>query len=362
MRVACGSVVLLANAVWLAAPASAEQAGPGGQWWERLSPKGDFRLRHERIYEEPGADRDRERYRGRFGISARPTDGVEFGLRIATGNGDPASANLNFGDSFAASDVRIDRAYLAWSAAEGLDLIAGEMANPFFRAGDTALMWDSDVDPRGLAGKFQAGAVFGRAGGFLLNYRENSVESRVYGAQAGVELEVAGAALTTGVGWFDFTDTAGHTPLYGDDPQGNSVDLQGLYINDYDIAQVFAEYEFAIGNWPLVAFAEWTRNTRAALADTAYAFGASVGKAEEAGTAELSWEWRDTEADALVAIFTDSNLGDGRTDSSGHVLKGSYMLTDHVGFGATLIFSEYGEFAGTPTDFDRVMLDVEFSF
>ena len=38
------------------------------------------------------------------------------------------------------------------------------------------------------------------------------------------------------------------------------------------------------------------------------------------------------------------------------------MLTDSISVGATLIFSEYGEFLGEPTDFDRFMIDVEFSF
>lgn len=359
-----GSIALVACGLWLAAPLPAEAAeAPGGSAWsERMTFEGDLRLRHEAIREEPGEDRDRERYRARLGIAVKLTESVEFGLRLATGDGDPVSTNLDFGESFSASNLRIDRAFLTWSATGDLEVVAGEMENPFFLAGDTALMWDSDFNPQGIAAKFERGSFFGRAGGFLLDYRADGVESRLYAAQAGVRFDVAGSTLSTGIGWFDFTDTANRAPLYGGDAEGNSVDLEGRYIYDYDIAEIFAQYESTVADWPITLFAEWTRNTRAATADVAYGFGVLLGKAEKARTAELSWEWRDTEADALVATFTDSDLADGRTDSSGHVVTGVYMLTDNISVGATLIFSEYGEFPGEPTDFDRFMFDVEFSF
>lgn len=357
-------LLLLACGPSLAGPLAAQTVEePRSSWWQRISPEAELRLRHETVREEPGEDDDRYRYRGRLGFSTDLADAVEFGMRLETGKEDPASANLNFGESLSASDIRIDRAYLGWSVSDGLELVAGRMKNPFVLAGGTPLMWDSDVDPEGIAAKIRSGAFFGRIAGFLLDYRADGAESRLYAAQAGVTFAVAGtSALTAGIGWFDFADVIGNSPLQGDDAQGNSVDIEGRYVNDYDVVELFAEYESAIGEWPVVVFAEWTRNTRVAGADTAYAFGVTFGEAEEPMTAEWSWEWRDTEADALVAILTDSNLGDGRTDSSGHVLKGSYMLTGHVAIGATVILSEYDAFDGTSTDFDRVMLDVIFSF
>lgn len=356
-----GLALLAAGSLPLFA-AAAEPAGNSAGGSERITLEGNLRLRHEAIREEPGQDRDSQRYRARFGFAAQLTDDLEFGLRLATGKGDPASENLDFGESLSASDIRIDRAYLRWSATSELEFVAGEMENPFFQAGDTPLMWDGDFDPQGIAASFESGSLFGRAAAFLLDYRADGVDSRLYAVQAGVSLDVQDSTLRAGVGWFDFTDTDGRAPLYGDDAKGNSVDVEGRYTNDYDIVEIFTEYETSVGARPVTVYAEWTQNTRAASAGTAYAFGASLGKAEKANTAELSWEWRDTEADALVAIFTDSDLGDGRTDSRGHVLEGAYMLTDYLSIGATLIFSEYGMSRGESTDFDRVMIDVEFSF
>lgn len=353
---------LLAFSLWLAAPAASADTA-GSAWLEQVSLEGDVRLRYESIRKEPGEDIGRERYRGRFGFSADLGDSLEFGVRFATGEGDPASTNLNFGESISFDNIHIDRAYVGWSVSDRLQLTAGKMKNPLFLAGDTVLMWDSDVNPEGLAAKFESGAVFGRMAGFQLDYRDDGSESWLYAVQAGAGFDISeSSTLTAGIGWFDYTDIAGHAPLYGSNARGNSLDAAGNYLNDYDILELFAEYETKLGSWPIVVFVEWTHNTRVATADTAYSVGVNVGKADRPGTAEWSWEWRDTEADALVGVLTDSDLADGHTDSRGHALKGSYRLSDYMGIGATLIFSDYGGFNASPTDFDRVMLDVEFGF
>lgn len=359
-----GKWPLLIFATCIGAPAQAGTAETrGDSVWERVSLEGDLRLRYESIREEPGADDDRSRYRLRFGMSTELTDAVEFGFRFATGKGDPASANLNFGESFDLSNLRVDLAYLGWSASESVEVIVGKMKKPFVRVGDNALMWDSDLNPEGFAAKVESGVFFGRTGAFLLDWRADGIESWLYAAQAGAVFDVSDSStLRAGVGWFDYTDIAGNTPLYDDDALGNSLDPSGRYLNDYDIVEVFSAYAWTIGNLPVVVFGEWARNTRAATAETAYVIGVNVGKAEGAKTAEWSWEWRDTEADALLGTLTDSDLADGMTDSRGHVFKGTYMLTNHVGLGGTLIFSEYGQFNGSPMDFDRLMLDVEFIF
>lgn len=334
----------------------------GGPWWEQLALEGDVRLRHERIRKAPGDDVDRERYRMRFGFSVDHADSLELGVRLATGEGDPASTNLNFGESVSFDNIRLDRAYVAWTVSDALKLTAGKMKNPFFLAGDTALVWDGDFNPAGLAAKYEVGAYFARVGAFRLDYRDDGPDSRVYGGQVGAAFDASeSSAVTVGVGWFDFTDIAGHSPLYRSNARGNSLDAGGDYRNDYDIVELFLEYETRIGRWPVVAFGEWTRNTRVAAADTAYSIGVNVGKADEPGTGEWSWEWRDTEADALVGILTDSDLADGNTASRGHVLKGSYRLTGYMSIGGTLIFSEY-ERNGSSTDFDRLMLDIAFEF
>jgi hypothetical protein len=347
----------------LIAASPAASADTAADWWtEHVAASGDLRLRYQSIRRSPGADDDRERYRARAGVVVDASDHIEVGLRFATSAGDPASRNLNFGDSFSLDNVRVDRAYLAWSAHETLQLTGGKMKNPFFRAGDNALMWDSDVTPEGVAANFESGNFFATVSGFIVDDRAG-VEARLFAVQGGTKLELSDeVTLTAGVGWYDYTDIAGHPPLVGDNTRGNSVDALGNYLYDFDIVEVFAEYTSSVAGWPVSLFAEWTRNTQAAVGDTAYSVGINAGQGNEAGDLELSWAWRDTEADALVGIFTDSNLAGGSTDSRGHVLSAFYRATNHVGLKATFIVSEYGLLAGSRRDFDTVMLDIEFIF
>ena len=62
-------------------------------------------------------------------------------------------------------------------------------------------------------------------------------------------------------------------------------------------------------------------------------------------------------------FFTDSDFIGGGTDGKGHIFRGSYALTKNVSLGGTLFINERGENStGSPEDYDRLMLDVEFKY
>ncbi|MEX2494513.1 MAG: putative porin [Woeseia sp.] len=341
-------------------------ADTGANWWdEHVSFGGDARLRYQATrVSPPGEDDRRERYRTRFGFLVDASDNVEFELRLATGTGNPTSRNLDFGESFALDDnIRVDRAWLAWTLEDRLQLVAGKMKNPMFRAGGDALIWDNDVTPEGFAARYDGSRLFTRVGAFILSDRISGPESQLYAVQAGSVTKLSEtASFTAGLSWYDYTDIAGHSVLFAANPRGNSVDAAGNYLYDYDIIEAFGEYRRTIAGRPVTLFARWAQNTRADAANTAYSAGVAVGKTDEPGDFEFGWAWRDTEADALVGIYTDSNLAGGSTDSKGQLLTGTYRLTKHIDLGATFIFSELGGFTGTTRDFDRMMLEIEFSF
>ena len=77
---------------------------------------------------------------------------------------------------------------------------------------------------------------------------------------------------------------------------------------------------------------------------------------------QFSYTWHDTEADAVMGIFTDSDFGAGSTDSKGHFIKAGYALTGNIALHATLILSEIEMFRNNRHDYDRVQLDIEFFF
>lgn len=337
-------------------------AGPAVAEYPSLSVSGDARVRHETIEVDPGTDVSRERYRARLTLDTDLADPLTLHVRFATGTGDPASTNLNFGESFTLDHIRLDRAYLEWGANDATRVFAGRMKNPLYRPGGTPLNWDSDLDLEGVAADFRRHGTRATVGVFDVA-DQGDERSRLFALQLGGAWRIGDEAeVTAGAGYYDYTNTRGAKPFYRGLAAGNTVDAAGNYVYDYDIVELWLDYGFTASGVPVELFGDWARNLEADRENRAWAIGVNTGNAEERGGLAVSWAWRDTQADALIGIFTDSNLGGGNTDSRGHVFQLEYALTDHLVAGATLILSEFGHFNGQPRDFDRVMLDLEFSF
>ena len=347
--------------VGLQAPAFAEDDTPS--WADRIVFKGDTRLRHERIDEDGEEDRNRMRFRARFGFTATVNEEIDFVLRLATGGDSPVSTNQSFDDGFSTKDIGVDQAYVKWAAADGLEVFAGKMPVPMFKAGNVPLVWDSDLNLEGVALTYSSGMFFGSLGGFSAEERSSADDSLLYAAQGGVRFDVAdGARLTLGAGYFAYTDTIGNEPFYNGSPQGNTVDTNGDLVNDYENTEAFAQFDTKVGDFPLQVYAHYTVNNDADVEDSAYAFGAKVGSAKKQGTQQFSWTYQDIEADAVVGTFNDSDFGGGGTDSDGHILKYKYMLRDSISLGGTLMLNSVDRFQGTEHDYNRLQLDVEFKF
>lgn len=332
-------------------------------WADRIKLKGDVRLRHERIDEDGEEDRARMRFRTRFGLSAVVSDDVKFVFQLASGGDNPVSTNQSFDDGFSTKDIGVDLAYVDWKVRDGLNLYAGKMKNPVFRAGGVPLVWDGDLNPEGFALKYSSGNFFGTVGGFSVEERSSSDDSLLYVAQAGMKFPLGDTVnLTAGVGYFAYTDTIGNEPFYNGSAKGNSVDLNGDYIYDYENTELFAELSTKVGDWPLKIYAHATQNSEAPTEDTGFAVGAKLGSAKKDGETEFSWTYQDIEADAVVGTFNDSDFGGGGTDSDGHLLKAKYAVSKKIFLGGTLFLNNVDRFQGTEHDFSRLQLDVEFKF
>ncbi len=332
-------------------------------WADRMVMTGDLRLRYEMIREDQAEDRDRARFRGRLAISADLAEDVRIGFGLATGGDDPVSNNQTFGEGFTTKDIGVHLAYVAWKFQDNWLLTAGKMDKPWFRAGGTTLIWDADLNPEGLIVAYQGKKFFGSAGSFIVAERSDEAESRLNTIQAGIELPTSGdSAVIVALSYFDYSNTVGQVPFYNDDPEGNTVDVAGNYVYDYDEVELGAQYRTELGNWPLTVFGDYLVNTGASDEDTAYTFGVTVGEAKKARSMQFGYAWHDTGADALNSTYNDSDLADGLTDATGHYVKARYMLRDNIYFNGSFIFSEYGAFTGNELGFDRIMLDVQFLF
>lgn len=332
-------------------------------WAESITLKGDVRLRYEGIDEQGVEERNRGRFRARLGLTAEVNDNVEAVLQFASGGDNPVSTNQSFDDGFSRKDIGLDLAYLDWTPNDQLHVYGGKMKNPFYRAGDHALVWDSDLNPEGLAVSYENAGFFGTGALMFVEERSAADDSLLLALQGGYAFALSdGATLTAGVSLYDYSDTIGNAPFYDGDANGNSVDGNGNLVFDYSQFEFFAELSTKLGDLPFSLFADYVQNTEAGAEDTGYALGASIGKASAPGSWQASIAYQDLEADAVIATFTDSDFGGGGTDASGFTLKGKYALADNWALGGTLFLNDIDESIANKHDYTRLQIDLEFKF
>ena len=354
--VTAATILLLA---WPVPPSLADDGG----WSSRIAFKGDARLRYEGIDEDGEADRDRFRVRTRFGLTAAVQDDVDVVVELSTGGDNPVSANQTLDGGFSGKDIRLNLAYADWRPTDDWRITAGKIKNPLYRAGGLQLIWDNDLNPEGVATRYDNGSLFVTAGLFAAEERSSADDSVLYAVQAGYNFGLgSNGALIVGAGAFGYTDTVGNTPFFDGTPDGNTVDIDGNYVLEYRNTEVFAQYESTVGNLPFVLGVHATQNGDAEVEDTAWGIGARLGSAKAPGTQQFQWLYMDVEADAVVSTFADSNFGRGETDASGHILRYKYALAPKIALGGSLFLNEVDEFEGNEHDYTRIQIDLEFKF
>lgn len=124
--------------------------------FDKFSFYGDLRLRHESsLHQDTTPDRHRERLRFRIGTKIEVSPELTIGARLVTGNpDDPKSTHQTLGDDYDSFEVSFDRVYLNyipdWSKNSWATV--GKFGDPFTRNPIfDGLVWDSDVQPEGLA-------------------------------------------------------------------------------------------------------------------------------------------------------------------------------------------------------------------
>jgi len=332
-------------------------------WIARLDFSGDLRLRYEEIRRETEATESRARYRARFGMSTHLSDNVEFVVGIASGAHNPVSRNITIDGDYADAGIGINLLYIDWTPVEGMHVYAGKMKNPLFRAGEISLVWDGDLNLKGIALAYSKGLFFGTVGSFLVEERSSSSDSILLAGQVGAKWGIGEhSTLAAGVGYFGYSNTIGNKPFYHDEPKGNTVDLLGNYVYAYKDTELFAQFDTKIGNLPLSLFVNSARNNEVDQQDNGIAYGAKLGSAQDIGQWEIRWAYHDIEADALIGTFNDSDFGGGGTDANGHIFKAKYVISENVYVGGTLFINQINPYSLPEEGYERLQLDVVFKF
>lgn len=189
-------------------------------------------------------DRGRERIRMRLGLTAKVTDEVGFGLRLATGNAtDRVSTNQTLGQNFNKYDLFIDRAFVRLDPADWVTVQAGRIANPWF---STEMTWSENLSFEGVATTFRYNELAQGLTPFLtMGYfplRENGVPRRgsrhLVGAQLGSGWDLdSRTKLKFGVALYEYRNIAGRSDtdfVDGIDADGNPVPVIGRTYGQYD--------------------------------------------------------------------------------------------------------------------------------
>jgi hypothetical protein len=303
----CVACTLLFGAL----PAEAQEES----WVDRIKFKGDFRLRYEEIKRETRETRDRGRYRARLGITAKATDNVNVIMQIASGADNPV------------------------------------------------VIWDSDLNPEGIAVTYDGEMFFATAAGFSVEERSQDSDSHIAAIQAGAKFKLGeNFKLIAGAGYFGYSSTIGNEPFYNGAPKGNTVDANGNYVYDYENTEVFAQLDTKVGGFPLRFFGQWTQNNEVSVQDTAIAYGVKFGAAKTDGDFEVTWIYQDIDADAVIGTFNDSDFGGGGTDADGHIVKAKYSFGKNLFVGGTYFMNSINRFSLPEEDYDRLQLDIDFKF
>jgi len=360
------------------ARALGESASSG--WIARWQWRGDFRYRNENIDSEGAVARNRDRIRGRFGALARVNDTVRVEWQLTTGeNGDARSSNATLSDANSRKSVFIDLAYAEWKPNEQWRLTAGKMKYPWNRV--SSFFYDGDVNPEGLAANWQQGPTGWFASSFVtrLAVRSAIVDSDMVGAQLGFrDVTGSGARYLFALGYFDHRAVEGYAITQSGSAGGffgNTTKTAGCrsavsgacLANDYDVLEAQAEWQTRLADRPLSLFANYALNTAAKGGDpldTAYSLGFTYGRASSSlpGSWEFGLLYQLIEKDALFGQWVDSDFAAGSTDGSGYAFRGGYQLNPNLRLSVNYMINELQVDTSAGKGYDRLQLDLNWSF
>lgn len=380
--------------------------------------KGDLRLRYDtqRRDEGPGKDdidRQRWRYRLRFGTYMEPTETTELGIRLASGAGEQNTTNQSYDTHARGKDIFIDQVYANWKPVDWFTLIGGKHENPFFTS---ALVWDPDVNLEGISEKvsYDVGNVelFANLTQFFveeLNIKatDNS-DPLMLGYQVGAKLTPAeDMSLELAATYYDFNNLellTGAGALDDDEEfigynQSHSqqmiFDASGNLLNEFGCYELGAKFKAKkLLPVPFSIFGSYIKNKDADIRklqtqgaaftdpssaetsdpadlaayggddrDSGYQIGFDVGSKKKKGDLYFQYFYQELEDFAFPAIFVDSDFHGGGTNNKGHRAKVNYYLKDNVYLQGAFFFTEReNEAKDGKKDEDRAQLDVIFKF
>ena len=319
-------------------------------WASKVTVKGDIRLRYQWQDTDGGIERNRGRYRARFGIIGKPVDNWEAGLGIASGGDDPRSTNETFDDTFETKDARMDYAYLQYKK-DSLMAVGGKFKRKKYLWNATDLMWDGDVNPEGFAAKYSMKNNLGKfyVGSGILVIDEagsNSEDPYMMYAQLGQKFKSGNFYGQVAAQYHTF----GEMNLGEEHSAGtNTDDNLGAFGASWELGTKTNLGKVAcIGD--LYNNIETSTNE-----DTAYAVGFKWKK----GPWKAKYIYAKVEHNAVPDFLPDSDRFNGDTGIKGHEFAVGYKVNKKTSLGLDFYATEDDD---TGVEQEVLQLDLKYKF
>jgi hypothetical protein len=336
-------------------------------WATKTQFKGDVRVRQETINidgQTNSQDKDRQRIRARLGAYTEINPQVSTGIRIATGgSSDARSTNQDLDGYFVKKDLWLDLGFIDYAptAVKNLHVIGGKMNQPWVSMGD--VIWDGDINPEGLATTYSIPLggkteLFGSAGYYTL---KDNIDGE--GTQFRHDLSMTAGQLGAR---FAPTDNlkvtlGGSVYAFDNDKDSAALRVNGNTTNEFRLYEGFGQIDISGLGLPLALYGQYiVNNDSTDDQDTAWLAGV---KTKVFGFG-LDYNYRDTQRNAVVGAFTDSDFANGTTGSRGHKFKVGYEIDKNFSVGATyfLTKADYAIASQRDADANTLQLDVEAKF
>jgi hypothetical protein len=297
---------------------------------------GDFGYRNDDL-EVGAANSNRDRFRFQLKVSSNVNDKAKVVFGVRTGS--VKSSWVDMGDNNSLKNAGLNLAYVEYAAAPFAKVTLGKMNQPWHT---DALFFDNDIKPEGVAVALKHNSGLS-ASAFKLKLTEGGVakDSDLVGLQVGMSKKLA--AL----------DVAVHASTLKQE-----VNV-GLATIKHDQLVLGASAKKEIAGVPVKLFVEQLTNDEAKTHKKATAYGVTFGNAKNAGDWEVSVLKQDAEANALSAVWTDSDFGGEATLHDGTAIRAAYAVADGWKVRGSLFDVEVG---ANKTDYKRLMVDLVFAF
>ncbi len=307
-------------------PETAKPADTAKPWWERLTFYGDLRARYEGFFQDDTETRQRERFRFRLGVRTPIAEGLDFNLRLASGDAaDVTSTNQSFTDFLNRKPINIDQISLAYtpSQAKALTLGVGKYAFPVTR---TQMVWDDDVNWEGTYEQVTWGweGVGLRLVGVQspINEVGGDEDAFMFGEYAQAGFRLGGHAVQLSIADYAFRNPdqiaialdqrtvirTQSTNALRRNPAGRVVGFE----SGFNLVDVIGQVTFDTGRaqYPFVALADFVLNTEAANDDDSGVWlVGSYGRAAAPKTFGVTYTFARVERDAVVSAYNFSDMG-----------------------------------------------------